>query len=113
MEDFSDSGAALVQHVRHGAASFPHDRYQWHHLAGGSQRHSLERAKIKQPCHLMVGSRDPALAILADAFANLEENVADLRGNIVLDGAGHWLPLERTTEVNSALLAFLRGLDMP
>jgi pimeloyl-ACP methyl ester carboxylesterase len=79
---------------------------------GGEVTHGLERAKIKQPCHLMVGSRDPALTILADAFANLEENVADLRGNIVLDGAGHWLPLERTTEVNSALLAFLRGLDM-
>jgi pimeloyl-ACP methyl ester carboxylesterase len=37
--------------------------------------------------------------------------VVDLRGTIVLDGAGHWLPVERTKEVNSALLAFLRGLD--
>jgi pimeloyl-ACP methyl ester carboxylesterase len=29
----------------------------------------------------------------------------------VLDGAGHWLPLEQTEEVNSALLAFLHELD--
>ena len=68
-------------------------------------------AKITQPCHLMVGSKDPAFVILADAFASLEQNVTNLRGNRVLDGAGHWLPLERTKEVNSALLAFLRGLD--
>ena len=45
--------------------------------------------------------------LLADAFANVDQNVTDLRGNIVLDGAGHWLPLERTEEINSALLAFL------
>jgi hypothetical protein len=30
--------------------------------------------------------------------------------NIRLDGAGHWLPLERTKEVNAALLDFLGGL---
>jgi pimeloyl-ACP methyl ester carboxylesterase len=30
--------------------------------------------------------------------------------NIRLDGAGHWLPLERTKEVNAALLDFLSGL---
>jgi hypothetical protein len=59
----------------------------------------------------MVGNHDPAFALLADAFANVDQNVTDLRGNIVLDGAGQWLPLERTKEVNSALLAFLRGLD--
>ena len=70
----------------------------------------LEHAKITQPCHLMVGSRDPAATLLADAFVNVDQHVTDLRGNIVLDGAGHWLPLERTKEVNAALLDFLRGL---
>jgi pimeloyl-ACP methyl ester carboxylesterase len=70
-----------------------------------------EQAPVIQPCHLMVGGRDPAMTILADGFANIDKNIADLRGNVMLDGAGHWLPLERTLEVNSALLAFLRGLD--
>jgi pimeloyl-ACP methyl ester carboxylesterase len=70
----------------------------------------LEHAKITQPCHLMVGSLDPAATILADAFVNVDQHVTNLRGNIVLDGAGHWLPLERTQEVNAALLDFLRGL---
>ena len=50
------------------------------------------------------------LDLLADAFVNVDQYVTDLRGNILLDGAGHWLPLERTTEVNAALLDFLRGL---
>jgi pimeloyl-ACP methyl ester carboxylesterase len=84
----------------------------WYRGYRGSElTRAPQHATIKQPCHVMVGSRDPALTMLADGFANLEQNVTDLRGNIVLDGAGHWLPLERTREVNSALLAFLRGID--
>jgi pimeloyl-ACP methyl ester carboxylesterase len=59
---------------------------------------------------LVVGSLDPALTLLADAFVNVDQYVTDLRGNILLDGAGHWLPLERTKEVNAALLDFLSGL---
>ena len=70
----------------------------------------LEHAKITQPSHLMAGSLDPAATLLADAFVNVDQHVTDLRGNMVLDGAGHWLPLERTTEVNAALRDFLRGL---
>ena len=60
----------------------------------------------------MVGSLDSAATILADAFVNVDQNVTDLRGNIRLDGAGHWLPLERTKEVNAALPDFLGGLRM-
>ena len=65
---------------------------------------------ISVPAHLVVGSRDASRTLLADAFAAVEQNVTDLRGNVVLEGAGHWLQLERTHEVNIALLAFLREL---
>jgi pimeloyl-ACP methyl ester carboxylesterase len=71
----------------------------------------LGNAAITQPCYFMAGSLDPALVLLRDAYDNLEQNVPDLRANVILDGAGHWLPLERTNEVNSALLDFLRGLE--
>jgi pimeloyl-ACP methyl ester carboxylesterase len=71
----------------------------------------LENAAITQLCYFMAGSLDPGLVLLRDAYDNLEQNVPDLRGNVILDGAGHWLPLERTNEVNSALLGFLRGLE--
>ena len=64
-----------------------------------------------QPSHFMVGSLDPTTVLLADAFANLEQNAPNLRANVVLDGAGHWLPLERPKEVNTALLDFLAGLE--
>ena len=49
--------------------------------------------------------------LLADALAKLEQNAANLRGNMVLEGAGHWLPIERPKEVNAALLDFLAGLE--
>jgi pimeloyl-ACP methyl ester carboxylesterase len=73
--------------------------------------HRLQAAAITQPCHFMVGTKDPALMLLRDAYDNLEQNVRDLRGNVVLEGAGHWLPLERTREVNAALLGFVGGLE--
>ena len=71
----------------------------------------LVGTKIMQPSHFMVGSLDPTRVLLADAFANLEQNAPNLRANVVLDGAGHWLPLERPKEVNAVLLDFLSGLD--
>ena len=72
------------------------------HLAG---------TKIAQPSHFMVGNLDPTTVLLAGAFSQLEENAPNLRGNVVLEGAGHWLPLERPKEVNAALLDFLAGLE--
>jgi pimeloyl-ACP methyl ester carboxylesterase len=77
----------------------------------GEITRDFQHPQITQPCHFMVGSLDPAAEILSDAPANLEHYVPNLRSNVVLDGAGHWLPLERTKEVNGALLNFLRGLD--
>ncbi|WP_281180776.1 alpha/beta fold hydrolase [Nocardia lijiangensis] len=34
----------------------------------------------------------------------------DLRGSIILDGAGHWIQQERVAEVNAALIDFARSL---
>jgi pimeloyl-ACP methyl ester carboxylesterase len=33
--------------------------------------------------------------------------VPDLRGSVLVEGAGHWLQQERPAEVNAALIAFL------
>jgi pimeloyl-ACP methyl ester carboxylesterase len=71
----------------------------------------LQQAKITQPSHFMVGSLDPITVLLADAFADIEQNAPNLRGNVVLDGADHWLPLERPKEVTAALLDSLTGLE--
>lgn len=40
----------------------------------------------------------------------LDRVLTDLRGHVVLDGAGHWIQQERADEVNAALLDFLSGL---
>ena len=71
----------------------------------------LQQTKITQPSHFMIGSLDPMNVLLAVPLANLEQNAPNLRGNVVLEGAGHWLPIERPKEVNDALLDFLAGLE--
>jgi pimeloyl-ACP methyl ester carboxylesterase len=56
----------------------------------------------------LTGSLDPVATFMpAD---RLPEAVSDLRANIVVDGAGHWVQQERAAEVNAALLEFLAGL---
>jgi pimeloyl-ACP methyl ester carboxylesterase len=40
----------------------------------------------------------------------LDRVLTDLRGHVVLDGAGHWIQQERPEEVNAALIEFLSTL---
>jgi len=67
--------------------------------------------KISQPALFIAGSRDPAIHFgqsnLVDVTGPAYE---DLRGKVVLEGAGHWVQQERPAEVNRALLDFLEGL---
>jgi pimeloyl-ACP methyl ester carboxylesterase len=64
--------------------------------------------RIDRPAMFLTGSRDVVATFMpAD---RLPEAVSDLRANIVLDGAGHWVQQERAADVNAALLTFLRGL---
>ncbi len=41
----------------------------------------------------------------------MDAGVTDLRGDVIIEGAGHWIQQERPVDVNGALLAFLSGLD--
>jgi pimeloyl-ACP methyl ester carboxylesterase len=43
-------------------------------------------------------------------IANLTDYVPNLRGKIILPGCGHWTQQERATEVNAAMIDFLRQL---
>jgi pimeloyl-ACP methyl ester carboxylesterase len=65
-------------------------------------------ARIDRPAMFLTGSLD-AVATFTPAD-RLPEVASDLRANIVLDGAGHWVQQERAADVNAALLAFLAGL---
>ena len=68
----------------------------------------LDGPRVEVPALFLGGGNDPVLAVTSPAV--MDGWVTDLRGSIVLDGAGHWLPQERPDDVSAAILAFLGGL---
>lgn len=71
----------------------------------------LAGAHVGVPALFITGANDP-VAVMAPA-AVMDGWVDDLRGTVVIDGAGHWVQQEKPDEVNAALMAFLRSLDTP
>ncbi len=67
----------------------------------------LQDQRIRQPAFFMVGERDPVRQYAGQHEAGLKDWAPDLRGSVVVPGAGHWLQQERPAEVNAALLGFL------
>jgi pimeloyl-ACP methyl ester carboxylesterase len=64
--------------------------------------------RIEQPAMFLTGERDPVRKFMPAAA--MRGWVGDLRAEIVVDGAGHWVQQERPEEVNAALLGFLGGV---
>jgi len=69
----------------------------------------LAERKVEQPALFITGSRDPVRRFAPDQV--MDGWVEDLRGTLVLEGAGHWVQQEHPREVNEALLAFLENLS--
>lgn len=71
----------------------------------------LETAKIEQPSFFIAGTRDPVLQFSGGkGVALMDRYVADMRGKVLIEGAGHWVQLERPAEVTEALLGFLKSV---
>ena len=72
----------------------------------------FDGAKITVPALYIAGDRDPALAFpgVDRVVANLVNNVPQLRGKVILPGCGHWTQQEGASEVNAAMIDFLRQL---
>ena len=68
----------------------------------------LAETKVEMPALYVAGSRDPVLLMVPPE--GMAEWVTDLRGTVILDGAGHWTQQERPLEVNRALLDFLASV---
>jgi pimeloyl-ACP methyl ester carboxylesterase len=68
----------------------------------------LAGARVRVPSLFLAGSADPALQVMP--AAGQERHLDDLRGSLLLEGAGHWLQQERPAEVTAAVLEFLRTL---
>jgi pimeloyl-ACP methyl ester carboxylesterase len=69
----------------------------------------LEGRKIEQPSMFITGSEDSVRRFMPGD--GLDDWLTDLRANIVLPGAGHWIQQERWQEVNEALLSFLEEVS--
>jgi pimeloyl-ACP methyl ester carboxylesterase len=69
-------------------------------------------ARIAPPSLFIAGSRDAVIkGPLGEARLNdMDRLLADFRGKLIIEGAGHWIQQERAEEVNAALLGFLKGL---
>jgi pimeloyl-ACP methyl ester carboxylesterase len=67
-------------------------------------------AKVEVPSLFVAGTLDPVLLMAPPA--QMDGWVSDHRGNVMVEGAGHWVPQERPEEVNAALLDFLGALDL-
>jgi pimeloyl-ACP methyl ester carboxylesterase len=72
----------------------------------------FEGAKVTVPALCMVGDRDLIKAFpgMDRVITNLENNVPQLRSKVILPGCGHWTQQERASEVNTAMIDFLRTL---
>jgi pimeloyl-ACP methyl ester carboxylesterase len=68
-------------------------------------------AQIRQPSLFIAGSKDAVITGLIGAkrVADMDRVVTNLKGKIILEGAGHWVQQERPDEVNAALVDFLKG----
>ena len=72
----------------------------------------LETAKIEQPSFFIAGKKDPVLSFGGGGLlAQMDKWVTNLRGKVLVEGAGHWVQAERPAPVNEALLGFLKTVS--
>jgi pimeloyl-ACP methyl ester carboxylesterase len=68
--------------------------------------------QVAIPALYMAGDRDLVVGFrgMDQHLANLSKFVPQLRGTIMLPGCGHWTQQERASEVNDAMIKFIRDL---
>ncbi|MFC5371642.1 alpha/beta fold hydrolase [Brevundimonas faecalis] len=70
----------------------------------------LQDRRIDRPSLFLVGERDPVRRYAGAHETGLKDWLTDLRGQVVLPGAGHWIQQERPEEVSAALAGFIQEL---
>ena len=70
----------------------------------------LEAAQVEVPTGFLLGSKDLVIQFEEGWVDQLETRVKDLRCKIYIEGAGHWVQMERPGPVNEALLNFLTSI---
>ena len=69
---------------------------------------SLAGAHVSQPSLFIGGALDPVLLMAPPTIGH--DFLDDHRGDVIIQGAGHWVQQEKPAEVNDALLGWLKGL---
>jgi pimeloyl-ACP methyl ester carboxylesterase len=69
-----------------------------------------QNAQIRQPSLFIAGAQDPVITGLigANRVHDMERILPNLRGKLIIAGAGHWIQQEKPAEVNAALIDFLK-----
>jgi pimeloyl-ACP methyl ester carboxylesterase len=70
----------------------------------------LAGAHVTVPSAFVGGKVDPVLIMTPPTVG--ASWLDDHRGDVIIDGAGHWVQQEKPGEVNTALLDFIDGLDL-
>jgi pimeloyl-ACP methyl ester carboxylesterase len=70
-------------------------------------------APIQQPALFIAGAKDPVIASATGKapLAAMKTTVPNLRRQVIIEGAGHYIQQERPNEVNAALIEFLRNIS--
>jgi pimeloyl-ACP methyl ester carboxylesterase len=89
----------------------PLNRYR-NHERDFEQLQHLRGARIPQPALFIAGERDPVLDFVPGRRLSdgMEAHYDDLRGKLLIPGAGHWVQQEAPEPVNQAILTFLASL---
>jgi pimeloyl-ACP methyl ester carboxylesterase len=66
---------------------------------------------VTAPSLFVGGAHDPVLMMTPPAVA--DGWLDDHRGDVLIEGAGHWVQQEQPAAVNTALVEFLDALDLP
>lgn len=71
----------------------------------------LENRKIRQPAAFAAGSADDVLLYDPDWRDKFVDGFEDLRFLEMVDGAGHWLQVEKAAQTTALMLRFLREVS--
>ena len=69
---------------------------------------AFDGAAVNVPALYIVGDRDMLVGVFQQAIAKQSTLVPKLRPAMMLPGCGHWTQQERASEVNAAMIDFLR-----
>jgi pimeloyl-ACP methyl ester carboxylesterase len=100
-----------VGQFRNSGFRGPLNRYR-NYQRDHAQLPELSERKIEQPALFIAGERDPVLHFIPglNVLERMDRWYTDLRGKVLIPGAGHWVQQEKPQAVNEAMLTFLRSL---